>query len=68
MVPSKLRICAFEGGISVGLWFLDAMETHISPCALRKQVRVGITRSCGPSCSDYAARNSSILWRILVSH
>ena len=68
MVPSKLRVRAFEGGISVGLWFLDAMEAHISLYAPRKQVRVGITRSCGPSCSDYAARNFSILCRILVSH
>ena len=61
MVPSKLGVRAFERRISVGLRFLDAMETHISVCALRKQIRVAITRSCGLSCSDYAARSSSIL-------
>ena len=61
MIPSKLGIRAFERRISVGLWFLDATETHISLCALRKQIGVATTRSCGLSCSDYAARNSLIL-------
>lgn len=61
MVPSKLGVRAFERRVSVGLRFLDAMETHISLCALRKQISVAVTRSCGLSCSDCAARNFLIL-------
>lgn len=70
VVSSELGICALEGRIAVGLWFLDTMKREdCQPYCVAGRLNSNVAHvegdltRCGvPSCFDYVVRSSLILW------